>query len=84
MAILSERIEGTIINVEVKSSNIKYVSYDTISSNLDVTFNNNMVYRYYDVTWELFTKFRMSDSQGVFLNKEIKKNHKCEKIIYNE
>lgn len=80
MAIISERIEGKTISVDIKSSNIKSATYDTETSLLTVVFNNGSIYEYADVPWELFTKFRMSDSQGSFLNSKIKNAHQYKKI----
>jgi hypothetical protein len=80
MAILSERIEGTNISVDIKSTNIRSASYNTESKLLTVVFNNGSIYEYSDVSWELFTKFRMSDSQGAFLNAKIKNTHAYKKV----
>jgi hypothetical protein len=80
MAILSERIEGTSISVDIKSTNIRSASYNTESKLLTVVFNNGSIYEYADVSWELFTKFRMSDSQGAFLNAKIKNAHAYKKV----
>ena len=81
MAIISERIEGTQILVEIKSSNIKSAKYDTESKTATITFNSGGIYEYYDLSWETFTKFRMSESQGKFLNTLIKDGkHKFKKI----
>jgi hypothetical protein len=80
MAILSERIEGTIIEVIIESSNLKSAKYDTDSKNLGITFNNGSIYEYNNVSWELFTKFRMAKSQGKYFNENISKSHKYTKI----
>jgi len=80
MGILSEKIDGTIINVTIKSSNIKTASYDTESKTLTVTFNTSMIYEYYDVPWKIFTKFRSSPSQGKYFNANIKTNYKFKKV----
>lgn len=80
MAIISERIEGTNISVDIKSSNIKSALYNTETKLLTVVFNNGSIYQYEDVSWELFTKFRMSDSQGAFLNAKIKNAHTYKKV----
>ena len=80
MAILSERIEGTTISVDIKSTNIRSASYNTESKLLTVVFNNGSIYQYEDVSWELFTKFRMSDSQGAFLNAKIKNAHAYKQV----
>jgi hypothetical protein len=80
MAITSERIEGKKISVDIKSSNIKSALYDTELELLTVTFNNGTIYGYEKVPWEIFTKFRLSDSQGAYLNSTIKKNYQYQKI----
>jgi len=80
MAIISEQFSGTTINVGVKSSNLKFAKYDTTSKTLTVTFNNESIYEYYDVPWQIFTKFRMAESQGKFFNTEISKNYKYKKL----
>lgn len=73
MGILTEKIEGKTIFIEIKSSNLKSASYDTESETLQVTFNNGSIYEYNKVPWTMFTKFRMAESQGKFFNENIKK-----------
>ena len=69
MAILSEKIEGTkIINV-IESSNINQTVYDTNTKNLEVVFKNGSTFLYEDVPHQIYTKFRMAESQGSFFNK---------------
>ncbi len=80
MAILTEKIEGKEIMVEINSSNLKRAIYNTESNLLTVTFNNGAIYEYYEFPWEKFTKFRMSDSQGSFLNSNIKTKYSFKKI----
>jgi hypothetical protein len=80
MAILSETIEGHLISIVVNSSNIKNGVYHTQLKTLLITFNNGSQYEYEDVPWEIFTKFRMSESQGKYFNLEIQKNYKYKKI----
>lgn len=80
MAIISENFSGSTINVEIKSSNLKFATYDTTSKTLTTTFNNGSIYEYYGIPWVLFTKFRMAESQGKFFNAEIIKNYKFKKI----
>jgi hypothetical protein len=80
MGIISETIEGKNISVTVNSSNIKFAQYDTESKDLQVTFNNGLIYEYSNVPWEVFTKFRMSESQGKFFNSNISKTYKYKKI----
>jgi hypothetical protein len=79
MGILSEKIEGKIISVEIKSSNLKNAMYNTETEDLTVSFNNGSIYVYNKVPWTIFTKFRMSDSQGKYFNAEIAKKYKYTK-----
>lgn len=72
MGIISEQIEGKLINVSILSSNLKLASYNTETETLTVTFNNGSVYEYYKIPWGVFTKFRMADSQGKFFSSVIK------------
>ncbi len=81
MAILSEKIEGKEIMVEINSSNLKKAVYNTESNLLTVTFNNGSIYEYYEFPWEKFTKFRMSESQGKFLNTNINGKYKYKKVV---
>lgn len=80
MAILSEKIEGKIISVEINSTNLKSASYNTETKVLTVTFKNGYIYEYYDFPWEIFVKFRNSDSQGRFLGSEINGKYKYKKV----
>jgi hypothetical protein len=80
MGIISEKIEGTLIEVSITSSNLKSAVYNTESENLVITFNNGAIYEYSKVPWEKFTKFRMSESQGKYFNTEIAKNYNYKKI----
>ena len=81
MGIISEKIDGVKIMVEIKSSNLKSAIYDTSKKELSVTFNNDTTYLYNDVPWEIFTKLRMSESQGKFFNSEISKNYTYKKVL---
>jgi hypothetical protein len=71
MAILSEKIEGKLIEVKIQSSNIKSSTYNTEDKTLLIEFNNNSLYQYNEVPWEVFTKFRMAESQGKYFNSDI-------------
>ncbi len=81
MAVLSEKIEGKEIMVEINSSNLKKASYNTESKLLTVTFNNGSIYEYYEFPWDKFTKFRMSESQGKFLNTNINGKYNYKKVV---
>ena len=80
MAILSEKIEGKMIMVEVQSSNIKSAHFNTETEDLTITFNNGSIYEYNKVPWTKFTKFRLAESHGKHFNENIAKVHKYKKI----
>jgi lysyl-tRNA synthetase class 2 len=80
MGILSEKIEGKLITVEIQSSNLKNAVYNTETEDLTVTFNNGSIYEYNKVPWSKFTKLRLAESQGKFFNENIGKSHKFNKI----
>ena len=79
MAILKEIIYGTKIINEIQSSNIKKTEYDTITKKLIVEFNNGAKYEYDEVPHQLYTQFRMSESQGKFFSSKIAKTFKYKK-----
>jgi hypothetical protein len=80
MAILKEEIIGTKIINEIQSTNIKKTEYDTESKKLLVTFNNGALYEYEEVPHQLYTQFRMTESQGKFFSTKISKIYKYKKI----
>lgn len=80
MAITSEEIRGTKIINLIKSSNIKKTEFDTESKTLVVEFNNGVKYEYEDVSHQIYTKFRISESQGKFFSSEIAKKFKYKKV----
>jgi hypothetical protein len=80
MAILSEKINGTLIEVSITSSNLRSAKYDTTNESLLVEFNNGSIYEYKSVPWNIFTKFRMAESQGKYFNTEISKKYMFQKV----
>ena len=84
MAIISEKILGKKINVVLDSSNLKEATYHTDSKTLLVEFKNGVEYEYSDVPWDVFTKFRMADSQCSFFNKNIGRVFEYKKIEEDE
>jgi hypothetical protein len=80
MAITKEEIKGTKIINEIKSSNIKKTEYDTETKKLVIEFNNGFKYEYDDVPHQIYTKFRMSESQGKFFTTDISKAYKYKKL----
>ena len=80
MAITKEEINGTKIINEIVSSNLKKTEYDTETKKLVVEFNNGLKYEYDEVPHQLYTQFRMSESQGKFFNSKISKIYKYKKL----
>jgi hypothetical protein len=80
MGIISEKIEGKIIEVQIKSSNLKSATFNTEDKSLLMEFNNGSIYEYENVPWEIFTKFRMSESQGSYFSKNISRTYKYKKV----
>lgn len=80
MAIISETINGKMIDVIINSSNLKSASFNTENEDLTVTFNNGAIYEYNKVPWNKFTKFRMAESQGKYFSTEIAKKFKYNKL----
>ena len=80
MGIVKEQILGTKIINEIKSSNIKKTEYDTETKKLVVEFNNGAKYEYEAVPHQIYTKFRMAESQGKFFTTDISKAYKYKKL----
>ena len=80
MAIISEKIEGTIINVDIQSSNMKSASYNTETKTLSITFNNGSIYEYYEFPWNKFAEFRRSPSQGKFFYTDVNGKYEYKKV----
>lgn len=79
MAILTEKIEGNVIEVAIDSTNLKSAKYNTETKLLEMTFQNGSVYEYDNVPWAQFTKFRMAESQGKFFNANISRKYEYRK-----
>ena len=80
MGIISEQIEGKLINVTIESSNLLSASYNTEDGTLTTTFKSGVVYEYYKVPWEKFTKFRLAESQGKLFNSDIARSYEYKKV----
>ena len=76
MGIISETINGKMIDVTINSSNLKSASFNTENEDLTVTFNNGSIYEYNKVPWSKFTKFRHAESQGKYINENIARSYK--------
>jgi hypothetical protein len=80
MAVKKEMIVGTKIINEIDSSNIKKTEYDTETKQLVTEFNNGLKYEYENVPHQIYTRFRMAESQGKFFMSEIAKKYKYKKL----
>ena len=80
MAIIKEEIDGTKIKNVIKSSNIKASEYDTETKELVVEFNNGTKYKYDNVPHQVYTKFRLAESQGKFFTTDIAKQYSYKKV----
>lgn len=80
MGIISEKIEGILIEVKIQSSNLKEASYNTETETMTVSFNSGGIYEYSKVPWNKFTKFRLAESQGKYFNENISKAYTFKKI----
>ena len=80
MGIIKEVIDGTKIKNEIKSSNIKSTEYDTESKELVVEFNNGAKYKYDNVPHQVYTKFRLAESQGKLFTTDIAKQYSYKKV----
>jgi len=80
MGILNEKIEGTKIINEIMSSNLVRTEYDIETKKLIAEFKNNIKYEYEDVPHQIYTQFRMAESQGKFFNTKISKVFKYRKL----
>ena len=80
MAIIRESIDGTKIKNEIKSSNIKSSEYDTETKDLVVEFNSGAKYKYNNVPHQVYTKFRLAESQGKFFTTDIAKQYSYKKV----
>ena len=80
MSVKKEQIAGKMIYTSIKSTSLKSASYDTLSENLRVMFNNGTTYEYKGVPSKTFTKFRLAKSQGKFFNENISKTYTYKKV----
>jgi hypothetical protein len=80
MAVKKEEIKGTKILNEIDSSNIVRTEYDTETGKMIAEFKNGSKYEYEDVPHNVYTKFRMAESQGKYFNVEISKKFKYKRV----
>lgn len=63
-----------------QSSNIALLKYDADTWTLEVTFHGGSTYHYYDVPEDIWNGIKNAESQGVFLNAEIKGHYRYSKV----
>ncbi|MDB3870537.1 KTSC domain-containing protein [bacterium] len=80
MAIKSEKIEGKFIINEYDSTNLGKTKYNTETNELIVEFAKGGAYSYEKVPIKIFTKMRMSESQGSYFSKNISRSYKYKKL----
>jgi hypothetical protein len=80
MAITKEIISGTTIINEVKSSNITKTQYNTETKKLVVEFSNSTKYEYTEVPHQIYTRFRLAESQGKYFTTDIAKKFQYKKL----
>jgi aspartokinase-like uncharacterized kinase len=80
MGIKKETISGTKIINEIDSSNLSKTEYDTETKKLIVEFKSGLKYEYDEIPHQLYTQFRMSESQGKFFSSKISKTFKYRKL----
>ena len=80
MGIKKEKIVGSLIINEYDSTNLQSSQYDTATNDLVVEFKTGGKYTYNKVPLTIFTKMRLSESQGSYFAKNIAKNYKYTKM----
>jgi hypothetical protein len=80
MAVKKEIIDGTKIINEIESTNIVRTEYDTTTKKMIAEFKNGTRYEYEDVPHNVYTKFRMAESQGKYFTTDISKKFKYKKV----
>ena len=80
MAVKKETIDGTKIINEIESTNIVKTEYDTATKKMITEFKDGARYEYEDVPHNVYTKFRMAESQGKYFTTDISKKFKYKKV----
>jgi hypothetical protein len=80
MSIKSETINGTKILNEVESSNLVRTEYDTETKKMVAEFKNGLKYEYSDIPHNIYTQFRIAESQGKYFSSKIARTFKYKKL----
>ncbi len=59
----------------VESSAIRSIGYDASTSTLEIEFNSEVVWQYYDFPESVWYEFESSESKGKFFHREIKNQY---------
>jgi hypothetical protein len=65
----------TMNRKDVESTMIRTIGFDPDTSTLEVVFNNDEVWHYFDFPESLWYEFETADSHGKFFNRMIKKHY---------
>ena len=74
------KIFEEIIKLDVISSNIDAISYDTDEEKLLVTFKGGSSYEYFNVPQDVFDQLETAESKGSFMAKNIKGKFEYKKL----
>ena len=66
--------------IQVSSSNVAAIGYDSDSETLQIEFNNGTTYQYFDVPEEVFEGLRDAGSVGGYLAAHIKGRYRYSKV----
>lgn len=66
--------------IQVSSSNIAAIGYDSSGGVLEVEFLDGSIYHYYDVPEYVHGELMAASSHGSYLNSNIKKNYGYSRI----
>lgn len=66
--------------IEVDSSNISQIGYSEDDKFLFVKFTSGSIYKYIDVSIDIWETFQKAESKGIYFGKVIKNTYEFEKI----
>ena len=69
-----------MVRVQVESSNIASIGYDSVTSTLEVEFLDGSVYQYYDVPDYVYDEIMSADSHGKYLSSNVKGTYNYSKV----
>jgi len=66
--------------IQVDSSNVAAIGYDSDSETLQIEFNNGTTYQYFDIPEQIFEGLRDAGSVGGYLAAQIKGSYRYSKV----